>query len=107
MTMDEYDREADKYALHHDDPRFELLYLTLKLNGEAGEFAEKLGKCMRDGTTPELEHGMLLELGDVLWYTAALARRLNSSLEEIAALNLHKIADRAGRGKIHGTGDYR
>ena len=42
-----------------------------------------------------------------MWYAAALADELGYSLEEIARMNLRKLADRRARNVIHGSGDDR
>lgn len=87
-----------------------LSYLTLKLNGEAGEVAEKLGKIIRDkdGQGSEDDRQELKkELGDVLWYVAMLSDELNLSLEDVANTNLDKLQSRKDRGVIGGSGDNR
>jgi hypothetical protein len=43
----------------------------------------------------------------VLWYLSQLAEELGYSLETIAEANLKKLADRAARGVISGSGDQR
>lgn len=112
MTLDAYQQGALRTARYPDGVR--LLYPALKLAGEAGEVAEKLGKLMRDeGWTPgaplsEAQRDALVqELGDVLWYVAVLARDLGVPLEHVGATNLAKLADRAARGVIGGSGDER
>ena len=85
-------------------------YFALKLNGEAGEVAEKIGKIFRDkdGVISEADrYEIAKELGDVLWYIAALAEQMEYSLAAIADLNLNKIADRIARGVQFGNGDNR
>lgn len=91
-----------------------LMYVSLKLNGEAGEFAEHLGKAIRDDELFEIGEFdiarktlLIKELGDVLWYVAAAANELGLKLETIAKLNLNKLADRQERGVIGGSGDNR
>jgi NTP pyrophosphatase (non-canonical NTP hydrolase) len=112
MTIDDY--AAGARATAHYPPSAHLLYPVLKLAGEAGEVAEKLGKLMRDeGWSPgdPLTDGqrdaLALELGDVLWYVAAVAHDLDLPLDEVARRNLDKLADRAARGVIGGSGDAR
>ncbi|MEU5556366.1 nucleoside triphosphate pyrophosphohydrolase family protein [Streptomyces globisporus] len=67
----------------------------LGLVGEVGSLATAYKKRLRDG--PGLVSGKQLvreELGDVLWYVAALAHRFGLDLEDVAAANLVKISDR-------------
>jgi len=103
MTFDEYQDQARCTAIYPRDRA--IVYPTLGLTGEAGEVAEKVKKWIRDG---ELEKDAIAkELGDVLWYIAALAGDLGISMDEIATQNILKLQDRAARGKIHGSGDNR
>lgn len=92
-----------------------LVYVALKSDGESGEFSEHLGKAICDDNfmvttdelTPERRTLLKKELGDRLWYIAAGAKELGFSLAEIANTNLEKLADRAARGVIGGSGDNR
>ncbi len=45
--------------------------------------------------------------GDVLWYLSEICTRLGVRLEDVAAGNIAKLADRAARGVITGDGDRR
>lgn len=86
------------------------IYPTLGLTGEAGEVADKVKKVLRDKDgvfSFDDKREIALELGDVMWYAAALAADLGFTLEEIANMNLKKLADRNMRGMIHGKGDHR
>lgn len=112
MTLDDYQAKARTTAIYAAEVR--VLYPTLKLAGEAGEVAEKLGKLMRDeGFRPgqalaaAARDAIVKELGDVLWYVANLAADLDVNLDEVAAVNLDKLASRKQRGAIHGSGDER
>ena len=81
------------------------LYNTLGMLGEAGEFAEKVKKNARDGKWDAGEAAK--ELGDVLWYVSQIAADLGYTFEDIAQINLAKLADRRARGVIQGSGDNR
>jgi NTP pyrophosphatase (non-canonical NTP hydrolase) len=112
MTIDEYATGARATAAYPTSAV--LLYPILKLAGEAGEVAEKLGKLMRDeGWSPgdelslEQRDALAHELCDVLWYVAAVAHDLGLPLDEVARRNLAKLADRKRRGVIGGSGDTR
>ena len=86
------------------------IYPTLGLTGAAGDVAAKVKKVLRDREgifAPEPRDAIKLELGDVLWYVAQLARELGYDLDEVASANLDKLASRAARGRITGSGDHR
>ncbi|MBM5813425.1 MAG: hypothetical protein FJ062_01475 [Cyanobacteria bacterium M_DeepCast_100m_m1_067] len=86
------------------------IYPTLGLCGEAGEVADKVKKVLRDQEgrfSPEVVAALQLELGDVLWYVAQLATELGLELDQIAQANLDKLASRAARNVIAGSGDTR
>jgi len=104
LTMDEYQEEALTTAIYPEDQA--LAYLSLKLCGEAGEVAEKIGKSIRDDK-PLNDKDLAKELGDVLWYIANLADYLGYELSEIAEMNLTKLKDRQNRGVLGGSGDNR
>lgn len=102
----EFTNTTDQYP--HDG--FCHIYLALGLNGEAGEIAEKVKKCIRDHggkMSDEIRLGIALELGDVLWYTSQMARRIGFTLEEIASMNMEKLQERVRNATIHGDGDNR
>lgn len=57
--------------------------------------------------TPERLESIKREIGDVIWMAAALCEGLGTTLGEVAAANLTKLADRKARGVIKGEGDGR
>jgi len=86
------------------------IYPTLGLCGEAGEVADKVKKVIRDDNgvfSDPVRESLKLELGDVLWYVAQLASELGFDLDTIARANLEKLASRAARNVIAGSGDQR
>lgn len=109
LTFEDYQREAWKTAIY-PNAGTDLVYPTLGLSGESGEFAEKVKKLIRDkGSKVDDEFRMeiMKELGDVLWYVSALAKTLNLKLGEVARINLMKLQNRQRRGKLGGSGDNR
>lgn len=117
MHLNDYQTQAETTAIYPGrGTLLGLTYCLLELSGEAGECAEKLGKLYRDSKVnpkdsplgiPAFREALAAELGDVLWYVAAAAGELELSLDTIALLNLDKLASRAGRGKLGGSGDNR
>jgi NTP pyrophosphatase (non-canonical NTP hydrolase) len=89
-----------------------ILYTAFGLASEAGEYAGKIKKAIRDhgGIVPSdratLEE-LASELGDLLWYVASAAHEIGYTLEEIASQNMAKLQDRADRGALSGSGDQR
>jgi NTP pyrophosphatase (non-canonical NTP hydrolase) len=82
----------------------------LGLAGEAGEVANKVKKIYRDNDgvlRPDKADEISSELGDVLWYVAAIATDMGVNLQEIAEWNLEKLRDRKKRNVIKGEGDQR
>jgi NTP pyrophosphatase (non-canonical NTP hydrolase) len=108
MNFSEYQEQAVKTAVYGKGSL--IIYPSLGLANEAGEVLGKVKKVLRDNDgnfTPELNKEIGKEIGDVLWYMAALSRDLGLSLDDIANDNIQKLKDRQARGVIHGSGDSR
>ena len=86
------------------------IYPVFGLAEEAGEVAGKFAKTVRDnaGVIDEARKFEIeKELGDVLWFVAECCTVLRIDMNEVAELNIKKLADRKARGVIHGSGDNR
>ena len=113
MNFNEYQSEAVRTA-EYPNVGVNVVYPAMGLAGEAGEFCDKIKKFWRNnGITDgaELSAGertaLVKELGDVLWYIAALGKEIGITLEEIAEANIDKLTDRTARGVINSEGDNR
>lgn len=111
-TMNEYQADTAATAIY----KWKVIYPALGLANEAGEVGGKIKKLIRDDNvrfdgafqlTDKQRADIAAELGDVLWYVAALSRDLGISLNEIAVMNLEKLFSRMESGTIGGSGDNR
>ena len=109
MELKEYGELAMKTAIFPERDGY--TYTALGLAGEAGEIANKVKKFIRDGYDEEELQDKLNdvaeELGDVLWYVAAVAHVIGTDLESVAKSNLYKLAERQRKGTLQGSGDKR
>lgn len=111
-NFNDYQLFAEDTAIYPDKGMFlGLTYAVLGLANEAGEVAGKLKKVMRDNdfdTESEFfRESMKSELGDVLWYLAAVCSELDIELGDVAVTNLQKLYSRKERGALKGSGDNR
>lgn len=108
MTLNEYQQAALETANYPKE--YNIIYPVLGMNGEAGEVADKVKKVIRDNNrefTDDRKREIAKEIGDVLWYCAALAHDIGYTLEEIGEMNNAKLRSRKARGVISGSGDNR
>ena len=101
--FDAYQDFTDSTAIY--PPEKGLEYTALGLASEAGEFAGKVKKMIRDGSYDT--EAMIAELGDVLWYVARAAAELDVHLSDVAKDNVEKLKSRMERNKLSGDGDNR
>lgn len=108
MTFHEY-QAAAKETAQYPVIGNSIIYPTLGLVGEAGEVADKIKKIFRDknGDIENEKDALIKELGDCLWYLAAMAEELDTSLDYIATVNIDKLRSRKDRGTLGGEGDNR
>jgi len=116
MDFKEYQEKAVSTAIYPfvkvdgNDEHIRYVYPAIGLCGEAGEVAEKVKKLLRDKRgvlTQESRDAVAKELGDVLWYVAALAQEIGVPMEDIAKANIEKLFSRKERGVLGGSGDNR
>jgi NTP pyrophosphatase (non-canonical NTP hydrolase) len=123
MTLEEYQKKAMTTCMPSSE---NFSYMFLNLVGEVGEFASKVAKHIRKGhysimdsniangnniddlSEPQVALDELKkEAGDVLWQLSGLCSIMNWRLEDVAKLNLDKLASRKARDVIDGDGDNR
>jgi NTP pyrophosphatase (non-canonical NTP hydrolase) len=101
MELNEYQRlaaDTDDRVPHGMDG---LRVLLLGVVGEAGSAASEAKKSYRDVENPDSQEEappwvaelICEELGDMLWYMAAVARRLGRDFDTIATDNLEKASE--------------
>lgn len=100
-------------------------YMLLNLVGEVGELSSKIakhirkgnmtigGKCLPNGLhsslkgeewlTTDIE--LMKEAGDILWQLSGVCSVMGWKLEDVAQMNLDKLAARKAAGTIDGSGD--
>ena len=131
MELNEYQKKAMTTCMPSSE---NFSYMLLNLVGEVGEFASKVAKGIRKGHcsiglepkfaeeydttdetianelwqfcgTEERTEELKKEAGDVLWQLSGLCSVMGWSLNEIAQMNLDKLAARKAVGTIDGDGD--
>ncbi len=122
INFDEYQKQSSSTAIyltkvlekHPNLPDEIKKYMGLAYTanglGEVGEVQGKIKKILRDnGGTITNEHKTEIkkEIGDCLWYLAAMCNELEISLQDAAEENLEKLLSRKERGVLTGSGDNR
>lgn len=125
MTLNEYQQKAMTTCMPSCD---NFCYMMLNLVGEVGELASKVAKDIRKGEASiygnhlilckenfddemyekekkEKVQALKLEAGDILWQLSGLCTAMGWELEDIAQMNLDKLAARKQAGTIDGNGD--
>ena len=105
MAPNEYQAAAIKTNIYQD-----VRECALGFASEAGEVAGKISKVYRDedgAFTKSKRKEIAKELGDCCWFIATLCVGFGFTLESVMEYNIAKLADRAKRGVIGGSGDHR
>jgi len=98
MNFTEYQKFAKVTKKPWDDKISELVYCGLGLAGEVGEVVEIIKKHF-SGSKPldgERIGKLKYEIGDVMWYIAALCDAFAFDMGEVAEMNIAKLKKRHG-----------
>jgi NTP pyrophosphatase (non-canonical NTP hydrolase) len=95
MELDEYQRRANLTDQRPGRGDEALVFPLMGLASEVGSLVTQYKKRVRDGDAHALfSERAAEELGDILWYVANLASKLDLGLEDVAALNLKRTTER-------------
>lgn len=102
MDANEYQQQASRTLIDQPDAEytgFELMMVwnAIGLAGEAGEVADTIKKAVfhRHGLD---RNELIKELGDVLWYVAALCTKIDASMGYVMQQNIDKLKKRYPAG---------
>lgn len=121
MTLNDYQDQAMTTCTKSSE---NFAYMMMNLVGEVGEFASKVAKSIRKehfeisygnryirtvqvdlDTECDTLLGLKKEAGDILWQLSGLCAVMGWTLEDVARMNLEKLAERKKNGTIIGSGD--
>lgn len=108
LGFNEYQEKAATTAIYPKD--MGLYYTALGLAAEAGEVSSEISKMIRDDKgvlTEDRRNKLKGEISDCYWFLAMITKETGFTMEEIAQYNLDKLADRARRGVLGGSGSNR
>lgn len=102
MKANEYQKQAGRTLLPKPDfditPKEVMVaWNAIGLAGEAGEVADLVKKAVFHQQGIDMEK-MKKELGDVLWYVAALCSHLEIPMEDVMQHNIEKLQARFPNG---------
>lgn len=103
--LNDYQEKALRTWNTDKDYESRIVNAALGLSGEAGEVADmiKKGVCHGHGINSDHPKSVSLselakELGDILYYVSVMANEIDYSLQEIAEININKLAKRYPEG---------
>lgn len=102
MTFNEYQAETKKTSIYPNVGR-NFTYPAFGIASEAGEIADTLKRVVRDKKSVYGEADRELikaDIGDLLWYAAALASEFELRFDDVATYNLEKLAKRMREGTL-------
>lgn len=98
MYANDYQYQASRTLIAEPDAEYTgeeimLVWNALGLAGEAGEVADLVKKAVFHRHPLDREK-LIKELGDVLWYVAALCTKLGVHMDDVMAANIAKLRTR-------------
>ena len=99
MDFETYQKSAARTLKDYSLQERELMDYSLGLS-EAGELQNKLKKMLFH-EEPVSKAEIKEEMGDLLWYIAAIATVLNIKLDDVAFENIEKLKKRYPNGYSH------
>ena len=104
--------EFQDLAMETRLPSANEFYALLGLVGEVGEIYSLLAKRIRDGFDDEddeiaFEAKLKKEIGDTLWFIAAICEDMDFTMDECAEVVIKKLQARKKAGTLQGSGDER
>lgn len=103
MYLSDYQHDALSFRMESADEAYALFGMV----GEVGELYGYIAKVIRDGEKADHQEYVKKELGDILWFLAAIAYDHGLRLDDIAMANIQKLKGRKERGTLQGSGDNR
>jgi len=102
MTANEYQQQANRTltatpGFTLTDEETMIVWNAVGLSGESGEVADLIKKGIFHQRSID-QAKLKKELGDVLWYLAALCTQFGWTLEEVMQLNIDKLKARFPEG---------
>jgi NTP pyrophosphatase (non-canonical NTP hydrolase) len=93
ITFENYQKGTDRAIPEHDNKKDAILHWCIGLSEEVGEVMSVIKHHYYGGENPDSE-ALVKEIGDVLWYTAALCRETGIDMDAAAELNMAKLMHR-------------
>jgi NTP pyrophosphatase (non-canonical NTP hydrolase) len=97
MLANDYQATTLQTLKEFDEPYYSLLHLALGVAGEGGEVVELIKKHAFHGHQLD-RHKLALEIGDSLFYLAALSHTIGYELSQVMQMNIDKLKARYPNG---------
>ena len=93
ITFENYQRQTDRALPSHDNKKDAILHWCIGLSEECGEVLSVIKHHYYGGEQLD-KKSLVKEVGDVLWYLAALCREAGIDMGACAELNVAKLLHR-------------